>query len=711
MYPQHATYEHGHLHHFALSPVFDRHRKHVLQEVMRQWGKSNVYYRTYAAGAGRGTVAPYTSTLILDDMVPVRRRRQVVYPLDVLCTNAPSYRIRDNGTPYALSFLTRKLMHEPKFTVNNRIVVVGASDTGLSMLETICAKSHLRFNNLTLVSPHGLPNVTTDRPSDNFLSSTHAYSASDLQQVALETWVNVVEDRMVAIDREEKVLQLESGAVLPYDTLVLTLGLQYLGDSPRQSAGLPKHVYSINDAEDAEEFLAHLDTDALSYNSIVVYGDTVDAYSAIQSLLEAGVRGERIELFRPLQISSSGLSEELLDVSSSGGGSGSGSDTTTTDSSRTHGACFGHAVVADEVEKAMAAAGVVVHDGLELKGFGQKEGGANGEIGYAVFEEPIGPALQVHCDAFLDFSAKRVDPRNFQAVNDACLVFDAKLVVDNGFATADSSIFAAGSFTKYSRKYYAERSAASEHYNSVEVGKALAESIMPQFDALAAPIELGEKEVLTFEQPVTVGATLPGGLLYLGQRGPGPDGASAAVRDLVTFPELKSPAKDGGEREVQFCSVGIDRYSAVTSIYVLASKDPLKDRSNLMHIFGTHEKFLNNLVSRYDEKLISNFFEFFRHPSVLACFHDRFADFIEEISDGTRGNPSVKTTEYETVVRKLAEAQRGGDSIYVTSPEGAEQALALVKTRQTKKLIKDKLIDFLTFNAYHLPMYARPGTY
>jgi hypothetical protein len=281
MYPQHATYEHGHLHHFVLNPVFGRHRKHVLREVMRQWGKSNVYYRTYAAGADRGGVAAYTPTLLLDDMAPVRRRRQVVYPLEALGTNAPSHRIRDNGTPYALSFLTRKLMHEPKFTVNNRIVVVGGSDTGLAALETICSKSHLRFNNLTLVSPHGLPSGAGGgdaaagggaRPADRFLSSSHAYTAADLQQIGLETWVHVVKDRMVAIDRDNKLVQMASGAVLPYDTLVLTLGLQYLAENPAavgagdgSSDNVPgrlNHVYAINDAEDAKAFLAQLEVGA-----------------------------------------------------------------------------------------------------------------------------------------------------------------------------------------------------------------------------------------------------------------------------------------------------------------------------------------------------------------------------------------------------------------------------------------------------------------
>jgi hypothetical protein len=38
-----------------------------------------------------------------------------------------------------------------------------------------------------------------------------------------------------------------------------------------------------------------------------------------------------------------------------------------------------------------------------------------------------------------------------------------------------------------------------------------------------------------------------------------------------------------------------------------------------------------------------------------------------------------------------------------------KQALALLQGPGVTKLIRDRLIDYLTFNSYHVPMYARPG--
>jgi hypothetical protein len=40
--------------------------------------------------------------------------------------------------------------------VNNRIVVVGASDTGISLIESLISIKSLNFTNLTLLAPGGL---------------------------------------------------------------------------------------------------------------------------------------------------------------------------------------------------------------------------------------------------------------------------------------------------------------------------------------------------------------------------------------------------------------------------------------------------------------------------------------------------------------------------------------------------------------------------
>lgn len=55
------------------------------------------------------------------------------------------------------------------------------------------------------------------------------------------------------------------------------------------------------------------------------------------------------------------------------------------------------------------------------------------------------------------------------AINDACLVYDGKLVIDSFFHTNDMSIRGAGSLTKFQRKYHAEKWSHA-NFNSKEVG-------------------------------------------------------------------------------------------------------------------------------------------------------------------------------------------------------------------------------------------------
>ncbi len=61
---------------------------------------------------------------------------------------------------------------------------------------------HLRFNNLVLISPHGLPGeLEPDSRRSNFLSTSHCYSQDELSQVSLRSAVNVVCAKMLAISR------------------------------------------------------------------------------------------------------------------------------------------------------------------------------------------------------------------------------------------------------------------------------------------------------------------------------------------------------------------------------------------------------------------------------------------------------------------------------------------------------------------------------
>lgn len=59
----------------------------------------------------------------LNDMVPVRARRQITYPLEKLGINAPSERVLKEKECYALNHINRKLVMEPKVSFDNLLMV------------------------------------------------------------------------------------------------------------------------------------------------------------------------------------------------------------------------------------------------------------------------------------------------------------------------------------------------------------------------------------------------------------------------------------------------------------------------------------------------------------------------------------------------------------------------------------------------------------
>ena len=55
-----------------------------------------------------------------------------------------------------MCFSTKRVLSEPKIVKNSRIVVVGASDTGISFIEALLSISYLQFTNIVLIAPGGL---------------------------------------------------------------------------------------------------------------------------------------------------------------------------------------------------------------------------------------------------------------------------------------------------------------------------------------------------------------------------------------------------------------------------------------------------------------------------------------------------------------------------------------------------------------------------
>uniref|UniRef100_A0A8B9EN79 Cilia and flagella associated protein 61 n=1 Tax=Anser cygnoides TaxID=8845 RepID=A0A8B9EN79_ANSCY len=590
----HQQEEHGRLYHFALNPIFHHYTKHFLKEILRLAHKSSLYYPIYPQyeeGKFQNPCA-HSLTSALHYMVPVRPRRQIVYPLEELGINAPSEQVSKDQLSYSLNHINRKLITESKTSINSRIVVVGASDVGISFLETLVFCPHLKFNNLTLISIHGLPGK--DLPASKhrrFLINSHCFNDEDYAQMSLCSWVNIVVGKMIGINRTAKYVVISKQRKVPYDYLVLCMGQKYqvlsptgadvsklptnrdvLSEWPQRYTGkVPSNHFTLNDDQDCLKAMHWLEENIVnSEGNVIVYGNTIDIYTTVETLLSLGINGSRIHLVQPP------LSSNVT--------------------------CLNNSEIESAVQEALSEAGVSVYYDSILAQW--SKGDDPDLITCAAFTTNTKP-FKLQCSAFFSFAYRTVDYETFKAINDACLVFDGRLVIDTEFHTNDVSIRAAGSLTKYSRKYYADECTHS-NFNSKEIGFELATSMLNLFDPTLKPFS---------KPPEGMDSLIP---MYKGCKIKGTIHLMAGM-EIIT----------GKARHGNYFRMHINKYSMVDSITCF-SKTPFPV-SNYICLYGQHERLLNDLHYRWNEGQITDLYSYFREPWSMAIYHDRFIDLKKEL--------------------------------------------------------------------------------
>ncbi|XP_056620849.1 LOW QUALITY PROTEIN: cilia- and flagella-associated protein 61 [Triplophysa dalaica] len=677
-FSHHQREEHGRLCHFILNPICQHHGKHFFKEALRLAHKTCLYYPLYPTQHSHENVSSRSLAAVLNFMVPVSPRRQIIYPLEELGINAPSRHITRQQDPFALYYTNRKLSMEPKVTINSRIVVVGASDTGLAFLEALTFSPHLRFNNLTLISTHGLPDHAA--PDMGFLATSHCYSSQDHAQLSFRSWISVVTDKMKAIDREAKHVELASNHKVQYDCLILCAGLQCQMPSinssdtsirttgtqnPPCSQPVPSNLFSLNDQHDCGSVHRWLIDNFLNRTGdAVVYGSIINVYTCVETLIRLGVSGGRIHIVHPPDDTPS--------------------------------PCFHDSAVELAVKQALEEEKVHVHHDCLLA---QINDGQHPDPITCVSFTTAGPPIRLQCAVLFNFSRETVDRDAFRAINDACLVFDGRLVIDRTFRTNDPSIYAAGPLTKYSRRYHADQWTGCI-FNSKEVGRSLASVLLPLFDPTVerpvSPSEDHKHLTPVYNQAKIQGGRLPGSYNYLHVTKPNANNTRASSDqhgcDIVT----------GRTETGNYFCLHLSQHDVVETITCL-SKNPLPI-SNLLCLHGKHQMLLNHLRSRYNDGLVQDLYSYFRENWCLALFHDRFTDFEQEVRqimdsakvEGDNGLVSM----HEVLQKMVGDKTETGHLMNLSEMFGKSQTCSALKTT---------VLDYLKYNRYHLTMYARPG--
>jgi hypothetical protein len=209
---------------------------------------------------------------------------------------------------------------------------------------------------------------------------------------------------------------------------------------------------------------------------IVIYGRSLQAYMAVEYCLSLGIAGPRIHFYDPSIDQPLFEDKELTNITS----------------------------------KFLVDQKISYFEGHSFDSYEELDGRI---FGLKFFDRMHKKVLIGSIGAFLYADEPKVDPYTFQSVNDANLVFDESIIIDNVFRTHDPYVFAAGSATKYSVSLNTEWK--HRVCDSKEVGTRLAEFLMYLFDPnLPIDTKVLKIPVDNYRAAVKKFAKLPGGLFY-----------------------------------------------------------------------------------------------------------------------------------------------------------------------------------------------------
>lgn len=658
----------------------------------------------------------------------------------------------EEEAPFALCFITRRLLSEPKIVKNSRIVVIGSSDTGISFIEALLSISYLRFTNIVLISPGGLPHHHFVDHQENLKAYSTSYSNEELKRLMLENRVQVINARMVDIERQEKKVILHDGSMIPYDTLILAMGLQdqtlnVMGYSSRGIVPTPEGKQVIEGLLSIDDPLLYqhlapnsslikLLNNRKKKNDVVVYGRTLNAYCCIQGLMNRGIRPHNIFLIIP---EAECHLEHNYDEE----------DEKQDDIPFINPEAFKDSHIKEKIHNYLIELGVTIYENCLLQSIEEddteclksvvfkrldipeEEEGEDDEDEYAEHsknyhdgegdEEDMSAEgeganympkkkrkkneLPIDCKVLITAGHRNVDPDVFNSIHNNGLVYNGRLIVDKNFQTTDISIFAAGALCEFSGRYSSlaqGRSLRLDRYNGREMGSRLARSVFDIYDpAVSAASQeqssLTEEELPSFFLPQGYGGKVPGNYWFYDIFTTNPLRLKPGVDSSKNRPDLMCDniKEDGKGTLIKFTFNNIGLIDTVT---YYGSEEIVVQ--SLWSFVGLHENYLNQLTSRFENGVIHNVVEFLSENWAIALYHEWFGDFCLRMRQGIQGRADM-----QEILKKVFDESQNGEGI----TRERMQKLKKLMDSESSKLIEDETLEFIKVNLNHLPMYFIPG--
>ncbi|XP_071057145.1 cilia- and flagella-associated protein 61-like [Onthophagus taurus] len=687
----------GRIKHFALSPIFQRHSRWLLLELHRLTDYSLLIH---LVEPDEGTTMFRFDPLacVLNELMPVLPARVPEFDTSDKenCEFMPV--MMHDERPYAVYMSTPMYCGLSRFEINTKIVVVGASEIGLSFLIELIFNGnpnlHTIFNNVTLVSTHGLPKFETNATYESmFPVTSDKTSGHYLSLLSLATYVNVVSGVMSEIDRKAKTITVNS-TQLPYDMLFLTCGTQFqpvrrefeIKQNPEATIQeCPENVFVINTTVDAMWAMSRIEMiseDRKRKGNFIVYGNCIEAYCCLEGLLKSGINPEDLIFIIPPYSEDSGTFEAFENS------------------------------IEEVVQNEIKNLGIEIYKNYSFCDWTFDK---NNLMVTSIMFQTNTRTYSMNVKAAFMYQRKSISKVTFTAFNKANLIFDGALVISPNYETNDPNIFAAGRITKYPRRYYADHM-RHNLFNQGEIGRRLARMILKKLvpssgheedddNVLFKECSTSEGKMLVpwFGKPVEVFAQVPTKIQYLLIRKPGvPVPMDIASMDerfghVMTTGDCNDLDKKG------YFLLHLNKFHSIETI-IAVSKKPIQ-RNNLTLLWGKHEALFNNLEHRFKIGLIKDFFKFFSQPWIQALFDDGFEVLEKNLNDILlQTSIEPRRSIIEDVVAKIE--QNHNDNV---TPEQYDEIFDKFEDSEYQRELEKMVMEFLAERQSQLPMYATPG--
>ncbi|KAF9420768.1 hypothetical protein HW555_003116 [Spodoptera exigua] len=723
----------------VLYPVFEPHFRFFAREMMRLSGNDTLLWLT----AYRNKWTIHKANSIVASMVPLTPRN-----IEFDCEAIPELKkiclFTDKLIPFSTWFIGRKFTTIPKADVNTRIVIIGGAATALAFLNGLLfskTATYLTFNNVTLISPNGLPYTRhTKRVTESMFLRSYVTTDKYLKSVPYSYYVNVVQGTLMEIDLQEKYVTLTSGNCFYYDLLFLFFGKQYQHpnhmvqllqrdmeyknnlsttpyislDKPRFSDTeiqiandeTPENVFIVNSVVEANKALDYVKKFVGDDSKkVIVYGSTIHAYLCVNALLDIKLNPENIifvESFPPEH-------PEKARVS-----------------------VFDNETVDQTVINVLDNLKVKVYRSFYFKSWSVT---IDDVITHADFLSYSG-YLKLECSAFFYYGKIGVNMRAFIAIHKSGLAYDGGVVIDHECRTLDPYVYAAGPCTRYHKRYYAD-ARSHKYYDSEEIGEKLGIQIRKQLDPLFSeakppfshkwpheefmtfhkefdlsatlgafrdgPLHLSdyarpEMSLLPFNKPKVSYCVLPGGLKYLEVRSPGLKTPHNYVQSLDYNGFVFETYKTG------YFKIHLNRELVVDGVTCLSQEN--YSLENFKRLYGRPASELNNMHLRYMANKLDDFFEFFRLPWAFFLYHDHADDLLAMIKQlypkGQVGGITLKEALFKAAEKMACDCPTFPTEVKLRMQSSFEKS-------PHREALTDFLIDWLSQHDILLPMYLLPG--